>query len=80
MRFMALPLLSDVPAADATAQARPALHPTALSCVQCQLLGRRKMTCSRADVCASLPLVLPIAPVLLLAWAATAAVFVYTCW
>ncbi len=78
---MPLPLVNDALATEATtARARAALQPTALSCVQCQLLGRRKLTCSRADVCASLPLVLPIAPLLLVAWAATIALFVYTCW
>lgn len=50
--------------------------PTAFACLQCQLVGRRRLTCSKADACAELPHAFYLGPVLLLAWAATAAAFI----
>jgi hypothetical protein len=38
------------------------------------------MLCSRADSCKELPLVLPIGPVLLALWLATAIAFVVAIW
>jgi hypothetical protein len=61
------------PSGDALA-AFPA--PTALACLQCQLGGRRRLTCSKADACAELPHSFALGPVLLLAWAVTAAAFI----
>jgi hypothetical protein len=54
--------------------------PTAFACLRCQLTGRRNMLCSRADACKELPLVLPIGPVLLALWLATAIAFVVAIW
>ena len=47
-----------------------------LQCLRCQLLGRRRLTCSRAEVCRAIPHFYPIGPVLLAAWLATAVAFV----
>ncbi len=55
------------------AEARP---PTAMTCLQCQLLGHRKLTCSKAELCAELPQSFAIGPLLLAAWLATAIAFV----
>jgi len=53
------------------------VHPTALSCLRCQLLGRRKLLCSSAEVCEEVPHVFALGPVLVLAWAATLAAFLF---
>jgi hypothetical protein len=50
--------------------------PTTRSCLQCQLLGRRKLLCSRKDACADLPVVFPLGPMLLAGWLATVVAFV----
>ncbi len=50
--------------------------PTAMKCLQCQLLGRRRLTCSKAEACAELPQSFAIGPILLAAWLATAIAFV----
>jgi hypothetical protein len=50
--------------------------PTALACLQCQLVGRRRLTCSKATSCAELPHAFALGPALLLAWAVTAAAFI----
>lgn len=50
--------------------------PTAIMCLKCQLLGRPRLTCSKADVCAELPRTFAVGPILLAAWLATAIAFV----
>lgn len=50
--------------------------PTATSCLKCQLVGSRRLTCSKADVCAALPHAYALGPILLAAWLATAIAFV----
>lgn len=50
--------------------------PTAIRCLKCQLLGRRRLTCSKADACAELPQTFALGPLLLAAWLATAIAFV----
>jgi hypothetical protein len=50
--------------------------PTAMSCLRCQLLGRRKLLCSRKDACSELPVVFPLGPALLAGWVATVIAFV----
>ncbi len=62
------------------AASRRRAEPTALSCLRCQLLGRRRLTCTAADQCARLPFVLPVGPILLAAWLATALAFVVAFW
>lgn len=54
-------------------EARP---PTMLTCLQCQLLGRRRMLCSKADLCAELPHSFAVGPILLGAWLVTAIAFI----
>lgn len=49
--------------------------PTRMACLQCQLIGRRKLTCSKADVCKELPHTFLLGPVLLVGWAATVVLF-----
>lgn len=53
--------------------ARP---PSAMTCLQCQLIGRRRMLCSKADGCAELPHSFALGPILLGAWLVTAIAFV----
>ena len=55
------------------AEARP---PTAISCLKCQLVGRRQLTCSKADACAELPHSYAIGPILLALWLGTAIAFI----
>jgi hypothetical protein len=43
-------------------------EPTALGCLQCQLIGRRRLLCSRVDQCKEIPHVNALGPVLLVAW------------
>ena len=57
-------------------QARTRLAPTTMACLRCQLIGRRRMLCSRADVCAELPHSFAVGPILLAAWAATTVAFI----
>jgi hypothetical protein len=54
--------------------------PTALACLRCQLIGRRRLLCARADACKELPHVFPLGPVLLGAWLLTALAFVASIW
>jgi len=54
----------------------PLVAPNALACLRCQLLGRRKMLCSRADACKEIPHVFALGPVLLAGWIATILAFV----
>jgi hypothetical protein len=49
-----------------------------LACLQCQLTGRRKLTCTRKDVCRELPLAFFLGPALLVAWLGTAVAFFVT--
>lgn len=51
-------------------------EPGALSCLHCQLMGRRNMLCSRRDQCKDLPLAFGLGPLLLLGWAATVVAFI----
>ena len=59
---------------------RPRVPPTSLSCMRCQLLGRRKLMCAAVDVCETVPHVFALGPLLLLGWAATAGFFLYAMW
>jgi hypothetical protein len=54
-------------------QSRP---PTVVSCLNCQLLGRRRLICSKKDACKELPIVLPLGPLMLVGWIGTAVAFV----
>jgi hypothetical protein len=54
--------------------------PTTLACLRCQLIGRRRLLCARADACKELPHVFPLGPVLLGAWLLTALAFVASIW
>jgi hypothetical protein len=54
--------------------------PDALQCLRCQLLGRRRLTCSRAELCREAPRFHPVGAILLAAWLATAAAFVAAAW
>jgi hypothetical protein len=56
--------------------AAPLVPPTTLACLNCQLLGRRKLLCSRADACKDLPHFFALGPVLLTVWLATLVAFV----
>jgi hypothetical protein len=56
---------------------RPA---TALRCLHCQLVGRRRLACLQADACRRLPLAMPLGPVLLGAWLATGLAFLISIW
>lgn len=60
----------------------PAIAPvaTAVDCLRCQLIGRRRLLCAQADACKAAPLVFPLGPVLLAAWAATAIAFLVAVW
>ena len=40
----------------------PLVAPSALSCLRCQLLGHRKLLCSKVDVCKEIPHVRALAP------------------
>jgi len=50
--------------------------PDALQCLRCQLLGRPRLTCSRADVCREIPRFHQLGPALLAAWLVIAVAFV----
>ena len=56
---------------------RPRLAPTALSCLRCQVLGRRKLLCSRVEECKAVPHVFALGPVLLLGWVAMGVAFFF---
>jgi hypothetical protein len=50
--------------------------PTAFACLQCQLIGTRRLTCSKVDACSDLPHSFLLGPILLGAWFVTAVAFV----
>lgn len=52
--------------------------PTRMSCLNCQLLGRRKLLCSKKDVCKDLPIAFPLAPLMLVGWLGTVVAFVFS--
>ena len=54
----------------------PAREPTALSCLRCQLGGRRRLLCSKADQCNELPQSFVLGPLLMLSWAGLVVAFV----
>ena len=54
--------------------------PTTLACLQCQLIGRRRMLCSKVDSCAELPHAFALGPILLAGWFVTAVAFVVATW
>jgi hypothetical protein len=51
-------------------------EPTALDCLQCQLIGHRRLLCSRVDQCKEITHVNALGPVLLLGWVVMAVAFV----
>ncbi|HVO21643.1 MAG TPA: hypothetical protein VMU15_20490 [Anaeromyxobacter sp.] len=55
----------------------PAQEPTALSCLRCQLGGRRRLLCSKVDQCKALPQSFLLGPLLLLSWAVLVGAFVF---
>lgn len=55
----------------------PAGAPRAVDCLRCQLFGRRRLLCSEADACRSLPIVFPLGPILLAGWLGTAIAFYF---
>jgi len=54
----------------------PAGEPNALSCLGCQLIGRRRLLCSKVEQCRDLPQPFVLGPLLLLSWAILLAAFV----
>jgi hypothetical protein len=54
--------------------------PTMLACLQCQLIGRRRMLCSKVDSCAELPHAFALGPILLAGWLFTAVAFIVATW
>lgn len=52
------------------------IAPTALSCLRCQLLGRRRLLCSKVDACRELPHRYALGPILMVAWLVTVIAFV----
>jgi hypothetical protein len=50
--------------------------PTTIACLRCQLVGKRQLTCSKADACAELPQSFILGPLLLAGWLVTAIAFV----
>jgi hypothetical protein len=58
------------------ATTRPLKEPTALACLRCQLLGRRRLLCSRVDQCKEIPHVGALGPVLLLGLLAMLVAFI----
>lgn len=50
-------------------------EPSRFACLQCQLIGHRKLMCARSDECQRLPHVFVLGPLLLAGWAATLVVF-----
>ncbi|BDG10052.1 hypothetical protein AMPC_31650 [Anaeromyxobacter paludicola] len=54
--------------------------PTALSCLRCQLLGRRRLLCTRVDACRTVPHVYAVGPILLAGWLVTLAAFLFAVW
>jgi len=53
-------------------------EPTPLDCLQCQLIGRRRLRCARIDSCKEVPHQMWIGPVLLVGWAVTVVAFVWS--
>ncbi len=58
-----------------TRSARAPAPSSALQCLRCQLLGRRRLLCSRADLCRELPRDHLLGPLLLAGWLVTAVAF-----
>lgn len=54
----------------------PLVAPTALDRLRCQLLGRRRLLCSRGDVCREIPHGGTLGPVLLVGWLAMLVAFI----
>ena len=54
---------------------QPQSPPTRMDCLQCQLTGHRKLTCSKADVCKELPHNYFLGPALLAGWVVTLIAF-----
>ena len=69
------PLQARGEAQPSTRSAR-APDPDALRCLRCQLLGRPRLTCTRADVCREIPRCHPLGAALLAAWLVIAVAFV----
>lgn len=77
----ALPLA--VPSAVTTgapAARNSAREPTVIACLQCQLIGKRRMLCSKVDACAELPHSFVLGPILLAGWLFTAVAFLVATW
>lgn len=51
-------------------------NPTSLACLHCQLIGKRRLMCAKADVCADLPISFAMGPLLLAAWFITTVAFI----
>jgi hypothetical protein len=52
--------------------------PTMMSCLNCQLLGRRKLLCSKKDVCKELPIAFRLGPLMLVGRLGTVVAFVFS--
>ena len=57
------------------APTKPQIVPTSMTCLRCQLLGRRRLVCTKADACKELPLTFALGPILLVGWIVTAIAF-----
>ncbi|HET6412045.1 MAG TPA: hypothetical protein VFG53_08290 [Anaeromyxobacter sp.] len=55
---------------------RPLEDPTALDCLRCHLIGRRKLACARVDQCKEIPHVSALGPALLAGWLAMLVAFI----
>jgi hypothetical protein len=62
--------------AQSTSGAAARQAPTAIACLQCQLIGKRRLTCSKVDACSELPHSFLVGPLLLGAWLVTTIAFV----
>jgi hypothetical protein len=67
-----------LPIARTAAVGKP--DPTPLACLRCQLVGRRSLTCTRADACKELPHSFALGPLLLASWLATVIAFAIAVW
>ncbi len=68
------------PESERALRAARASMPTQLTCLRCQLIGRRRLLCARANDCKDLPHVFLLGPVLLGGWIATVIAFVASIW
>jgi hypothetical protein len=64
------------PSSAALAVSPPLAVPSVLDCLKCQLLGRRRVTCSRLDACRELLHVFALGFVLLAGWIAILVAFI----